>query len=86
MRRLCLDRGVKVECIVVQPDRAHDLFNRAPPEGRSVFDHDWVERYYERAILRAANEIDHLERELSGFGEAHRETERRAREIFLWRP
>ena len=55
-----------------------------PGNGRTIFDHGWVERFYAAAIERAADTIDHLQREASGFGEAHRETARQAEEIARW--
>ena len=84
VRRLCLERGVTVECIVVPPKHPEKLLERGTSEGRTLFDHTWVEQYYLSAMERAKDEIDHLERQASGFGEAHRETRRRAEEIEKW--
>lgn len=85
VERLCLERGVKVECIVLDPRDPGQLMGRKQPEGRSIFDHSWVEKYYMQTIEHACNVIDRLERETSGFGEAHRETRRRAEELARWR-
>jgi hypothetical protein len=84
VRRLCLDRGVKVDCVVIPPRNPGRVFDRGTPEGRTIFDHAWVEQYYQMAIERAGREIDELQREASGFGEAHRKTHRAAIEFAKW--
>ncbi len=69
------DRGLKtVECVVVPPDQVVRLFEMGTPKGRTIFDHVWIEAFYERAIDRALAEVDHLQRETSGPGAAHEET------------
>lgn len=79
VQRLVEERGVKCECVVLGPEHAEWIFGRPPSEGRTIFDHTWVEAYYAAAIMRAGEEIDHFQRESSGYGEAHRATLRRAR-------
>jgi len=66
VRRLCMDRGVKVDCLVINPRTPERVFESGTPEGRTIFDHSWVEQYYMQAIDRAAQDIDHLERQASG--------------------
>jgi hypothetical protein len=85
VRRMCSERGVKVDCIVVEPKTPERVFERGTPEGRTIFDHSWIEQMYLQAIERTQQEIDHLEREASGYGEAHRETKRRHLEFAKWR-
>lgn len=85
VERLCMERGVQVECIVVDPKDPARLLERGTNQGRTLFDHGWVEAYYQQAIASAAVHIDNLERMASGYGEAHRETRRRAEEIAKWR-
>lgn len=84
VRRLCLERCVEVECIVIDPKQPERLFERGTSQGRTIFDHSWVEQYYLLVIERAKNEIDEFERQASGYGEAHRETRRRAEELAKW--
>lgn len=82
--RLCAQRGLKVECVTVpatQPDR---LFERGTPTGRLIFDHTWVEVFYTAALEKAAAQIDHFQRELSGFGTAHSETRQAAEMRHKW--
>lgn len=84
VKRLCLERGVKVDCVVIDPNSPERLFERGTPQGRTVFDHSWVEAYYLAALSRAKDDIDRFERQSSGYGEAHRETRRKAEELAKW--
>jgi len=86
VKSLCKDRGVDIEIVVCNPAMPERLFTQYAPLGdeRFLFDHSWVEAFYMRAIDRAQNDIDRFQKEFSGRGEAHRETERQAREIMKW--
>lgn len=84
VKGLCKERGVEIETLVVSVEHSpHNLFSRGstPGDGRTVFDHSWVESWYARAIKEAAEHIDNMQNALSGYGEAHRKTARTAREI-----
>ena len=82
--RLLRERGVKAECVVVDPLSPERIFERGPSQGRTIFDHTWVELYYTNAIDREQRFLDRLERESSGHGGAHRETDRAALERAKW--
>jgi hypothetical protein len=82
--KLCQERNVSVECIVIHPHMPEKLFERGSSIGRTIFDHSWVEEYYLHAIEQCARSIDHFERETSGYGEAHRKTRRAAIESSKW--
>lgn len=84
VQRLCAERGVKVDCIVIDPETPRKIFEFGTPQGRTIFDHSWVESRYIMAISKTMQEIDYLEREASGYGEAHRKTARKAEEIARW--
>lgn len=84
LRRLCARHAPCAEFVVVDPDRAEQVFERGTAVGRTIFDHTWVEDYYMRAIERATRDIDHLQRQASGAGMAHLETRRRAEELARW--
>ena len=84
VRHLCEERGLKVECVVIDPKYPQRIFERGSSQGRTIFDHSWIEEYYLNVIDKAQKEIDHLEKESSGYGAAHRETKRRAIEISKW--
>lgn len=78
LARLCRERDLNVRCIVVHPGEPGQLFTRPPSEGRTIFDHTWVEQYYLSTMKRCQADIDHLQRQSSGFGTAHIETRRLA--------
>jgi hypothetical protein len=84
VQRLCRERRVKVNCIVMDVKDPHELMRRAPSEGRTLFDHTWVERFYLHQIDQASQAIDQLQRNSSGFGTAHIETRRTAIELSKW--
>ena len=74
LEQLCKERGIAVKCVAVPPHDARSLFHSGSSQGRTIFEHTWVEAFYEMTLQRASEELDHLERELSGHGAAHRET------------
>lgn len=82
--RLCKELGRKVECIVVEPRNSMEVMSRGTPKGRTVFDHDWLEKYYLDGLAQMSAHIDRLQREASGYGLAHVETRMRAQEQIRW--
>ncbi len=84
VKRLCRERGVKVDCIVIPTHAPEKIFEHGTSIGRTIFDHSWVEDYYLKMIDRANNDIVQLQQQSSGFGEAHRETRRKAIEMGKW--
>ena len=84
VKRMCRDRKLNVECLVITHNDPSMVFKRPTPVGRVMFDHQWVEDFYMKAIERAEKDIDFFQRESSGFSEAHRETRRAAEEICKW--
>lgn len=85
LRRQAVERGLTIETVVVSPTTPERLRERGTPPGRLIFDHVWVERYYMAAIERAQRDIDGLQRQYGGHGEAHLETRRMAAELAKWR-
>lgn len=83
VKRLIKERGINVSCIVVNPKTPERIFEMGSVagEGRNIFDHTWVEMFYENAINDVFRFIDKLERETSGYGAAHRETRRKLLEM-----
>lgn len=69
-------KGVKkdIEVTSIPTREVHKIFEMHTPTGRTIFDHDWLERYYIEQIEDIKKKIDHLQREASGFGAAHVET------------
>jgi hypothetical protein len=86
VERLCKERGVmKVSFIVIDPKQPERLFERVTSQGRTIFDHSWVERFFLDSHERAMRDLASLEIQASGYGEAHLETGRKAEEISRWR-
>lgn len=84
VKKLCAERGVTIEIVVCAPCKPERLFSRPSPssDARLIFDHIWVEEFYLQTLQCAADDIDKLQKELSGRGAAHRENERRAAEFY----
>lgn len=78
VQAMCKDRGVEIQITVNDARYLDRLLSHGPPrhDGRLVFDHSWVEEFYSHTIEQAQRKLDHFQRELSGYGEAHRETRR----------
>jgi hypothetical protein len=85
VKRLLQERKVDVECRVMAVHE-NPLSKFGTAQGRTIFDHTWVEEYYAREIEEAMNRLDHLERAMSGYGPTHRETRRKSLELAKWRP
>lgn len=80
--RLCRERGIAVETFICDPGAPERLFERpsVAKDGRLIFDHAWIEEYYRLAIEGACNHLDRMQREIGGYGAAHAETARAARQ------
>ena len=84
VRRLCRERKLKVKCIVINPKTPERIFDNPVSDGRTIFDHSWIEEYYFMAIEKAQNEIKYFEMQSSGWLEVHEDTQRKAQEISKW--
>jgi hypothetical protein len=84
LRRQCKQRGLDVEVVTLPPHHVDDVRRLGTSQGRTIFDHMWVEQFYMNAVERAQHDIDYLEQQLSGYGEPHRETRRCAEELARW--
>lgn len=69
LRRLIHERGLKVEVITVDPAQPQRLFDRPRSEGRTLFEHTWVEQFYVHDLERAAQDIDEFQKRMSGTDE-----------------
>lgn len=81
LRGLLAQRNLKVEVLVIQPKDHHMLWEHPTSEGRTLFDHPWIEQFYQQAFEDAQKHVDHMQRESSGFGTAHYETQAKARQF-----
>jgi hypothetical protein len=71
--RLAQIKGVKITGIVVPTWNPHSVRDHPAPEGRTVFDHSWIEAYYAQEIKSARGLIDRLQSS-NGIGQAHTKT------------
>jgi len=83
--RLCEERGVSIKYVVCDPSRIDEVFMWPTSPGRTVFDHTWLEEYYQNVIDRAVDKVDYAQEQSSGYGEAHLRTKRQAEEMSKWR-
>ena len=83
-RGLLRERGLKVDVIVAPTSDPGRLFTYPTSKGRTVFEHTWIEEFYMRLLSDAGRQIDHLQTELSGFGEAHLQTQKAAEMHLRW--
>lgn len=86
LKGLLAERSLKVEVLSCQPHNYGELFEQGTPQGRTVFDHCWIEEHFRRSLENSERHIDRLQTELSGYGEAHRETARKCRGLHGWHP
>lgn len=82
VKRLIKEKGIDVECIYV-PDYEF-IMEIGTGQGRTILDHSWVEDFYASAIERANKDIDFFEKQLSGYGQDHKETKERAEKMQRW--
>ena len=82
--RLVKERKLDVQCICVPAD-SHRIFELGTSQGRTIFDHSWLEEHYMSALQDIGKGLADLsEQRLSGSGEPHRETRRQAIEAQKW--
>jgi hypothetical protein len=63
------EKDINVICVPTKEPRL--IFEHKTSKGRTVFDHEWIEKYYAEVIQGAQKNIDLFQRESSGFGAAH---------------
>jgi hypothetical protein len=80
MARLLKQRGVNVSVEVIDPANPHGLHKLHTAQGRTIFDHRWVEMFYQCAFSDAADQMTEMEGRLSGFDWRHRETQEKAKQ------
>lgn len=83
--RIAKEFGVKLEYSVIPPHKADEVFRRRT-EGRTIFDHTWLEIYYQNVFENAFKHISNITVESSGYGIRHLETKRQAEEIMKFGP
>lgn len=86
LKRECRERNINVKCGYHSPEHPVRLSCYKRSAGRTIFDHRWVEDYYQRAMDNASTDIDSLERMLSGHNDpsVSRETKHAEIEASRW--
>lgn len=83
--RLCKERGRGVECLVIDPKEPQSIFHRhGTCSGRAIFDHSWLEQFYQHGLEQMQEHVACLERESSGWSEVHEQTKLKAQELAKW--
>ena len=73
-KRLAKERNLDIECCVIPVNDIHDIYKMGTCQGRSVFDHSWVEAYHLLSIKHVNDTIRMHQTETSSYGEPHRST------------
>lgn len=81
VKNLCKQRGLQVQCVVVPVNNPGKVFASPSSQGRTIFDHSWIEDFYMKRLDECQAEIKHLETQASGYGAAHRKTKEEAIEF-----
>lgn len=84
VRELHPEKHEDISFVVAKPGHFREVYECGTSQGRTVFDHDWLEQHYRNVLEHTAEDIDHHQRELSGYSMAHVETHLAARESRLW--
>ncbi len=77
--------GKDLKFVVCDPKNIPALFDKGTPQGKTHFDHMWLEDYYRNAIDDSAKGIRQLQDELSGYGKPHKKTKESAEMISRFR-
>lgn len=64
VQRMLKERGLEVTCMTLSPFDLQSVYAHKP-QGRTIFDHTWVELFYEHAISNAQKLLDQMETQLS---------------------
>lgn len=83
---LLRERKIEVKCVVVDPHSPYKILEHGSlsDDGRTIFDHHWLEQFYAIELDHAIEMVDRFERETSGHGAVHRETARQLWEASRW--
>ena len=81
---LCKEKGINIKYIIVPINNLSKIFEKGSSQGRTIFDHLWVEKYYLAEINKIKNEITSFQLEVSGWNEAHEKTRQQAKEYTKW--
>lgn len=78
------ERQLNVDVKLIQPSEMYKLSELNTPQGRTLFDHIWIEKFYINKIQESVQDIDQLQTQLSGWSEVHEVTRASAAEMSRW--
>lgn len=84
VKRMARELGVSIETMVKNPAQ-FTISDIGTSQGKTVFDHSFVEEYHRIGIERSIKDIDQMQEHLSGYGVKHVETKLKAKEMKMWR-
>jgi hypothetical protein len=59
VKRMAADMGIEINTHVVPVEQPERLMDRRPNRGRTLFDHSWVEKFYQHRIAGIGREFNH---------------------------
>lgn len=83
VERMVKQRNLNVEIRVRDPKQIH-MEGLGTAQGRTIFDHSFVEKFHMYNLERSIDVLNTIEKEMSGYDERHYETARRAQELMKW--
>lgn len=85
VRRMAHDAGLDIDVRAFDPrTNPYKLAEMGTPQGRLVFDHAWLEIWYEEALRRATQDVEYMVDHFGGYGKPHIETRLAAVEMRRW--
>jgi hypothetical protein len=85
VKKMCAERNVNIDTITVtQNHHGVGIERIGKSDGRTIFDHSWVEKFYINKITEASKILDFLQDNLSSKKNAPDITKRKADEIEMW--
>jgi cystathionine beta-lyase/cystathionine gamma-synthase len=70
--------GKDIKYFINDPREPQRIYETGTPQGRTILDHSWVEKFYENTLTETFDYLKRLQIESSGYGRKHRETKESA--------
>jgi len=83
-QRILKTRGLLVDVVVLSPTAIYHVGELGTSQGRTIFDHQWVEMFHTASLDRSIKKLDALQKHLSGWGEEHERTRAQAEQLSKW--
>lgn len=79
------DFGIEGVEVITKNPRNLDFKGTGTAQGRTIFDHRFVEEFYKDAVEDAGKVLSGMEKHLSGYDERHIETRQKVELMVKWR-